>query len=77
MPGIPSPEREAQALVHVSRHHEPGHRVVVIYPDGESEGYAGSLLDACELARSQGLTVVLTSDESIRWERPPEAWRPE
>jgi len=71
------PERQAHALVHLSPHDGAGHRIVLIYPGGEAEDWPGSLVDACELAGHHGLTVVLASEESIRWERHPETWRRE
>ena len=44
--------------------------IVVTYKDGTAEQREGSLLNASELAYAHGLTMVPTSDETIRWEQP-------
>jgi hypothetical protein len=48
---------------------------VLTYSDGETENRDGSLVDASELARSSGLSLVHTTDESILWKRDPDAPR--
>jgi hypothetical protein len=47
---------------------------VITYTDGSVELREGSLLDASEAARGFGLTVVPTSDDTIRWLRDPDTW---
>jgi hypothetical protein len=50
---------------------------VLTYSDGETEQREGTLVDASELARSSGLRLVHSADDSILWKRDPDAsWRP-
>lgn len=44
-------------------------RIVTTYANGEVCEHEGTILNASEMARSWGLTVVPTSDDTVRWTR--------
>ena len=54
--------------------HQAGHHIDVIYVEGEPEHLVGSQMAAAELALTARMSVVSSSDGTIRWVRDPGSW---
>jgi hypothetical protein len=63
-------EREIASIVW----HQLGHRIEVIYVEGEPDHITGAQIVAAQLAESVGLAIVTTPPGTLRWVRDPETW---
>jgi hypothetical protein len=52
--------------------HEQGHRIDVKYFEGDAEHFSGSRDVAAVLAREEGLGLVPTPEDTVRWARDPD-----
>jgi hypothetical protein len=61
-------EREIVSIVW----HQLGHRIEVIYVEGEPDHITGAQIVAAQLAESVGLAMVIAPPGTLRWVRNPE-----
>jgi hypothetical protein len=63
-------EREITSIVW----HQLGHRIEVIYAEGEPDHITGAQIVAAQLAESVGLAMVIAPPGTLRWVRNPGTW---